>query len=259
VSNLADWTMTFGPFSYLLQLHVYPDWDEIVRRVVGFTNREDQEAFVARLILQSDRMLHRYYDFIEFFDSGSGPKMRLQEKHLDGRTDTTCVTKFSDRGYLFGDDSPAMPHHEWSKYLIYISESTITANGDDKPFCSFPILDAIVEFGIALQLRFPDLSVGMMKLPEQIEAVLVEENIKCMNYVSKYVFLPGQEGFKHDIASEDPEFFVRYGRPQVVNPFGFHNASSFKTACCSYDVELKVFTPKTAKSDSRFDSSLFQF
>ncbi|HVS89971.1 MAG TPA: hypothetical protein VHF01_17345, partial [Candidatus Acidoferrum sp.] len=95
--------MTFvGPFSYRLTMKIEPQWAEIIKRVVGLKNDEEQRNFGTKLKehLQADRMLHRHYDFTEFFDSSSGLTTKFQRVHTDGKSYSGFVGDFRDAGYL---------------------------------------------------------------------------------------------------------------------------------------------------------------
>jgi hypothetical protein len=114
---------TVRPFSYRLTIVVEPQWAEIIRRVVGLKDAREQEDFGNKLKdhLQPDRMLHRRYDFTEFFDAPSGMTIRFQRTHIDGKTHTGFVRTFRDAGYLFGRDNPLMPEEEKEKYQIALA------------------------------------------------------------------------------------------------------------------------------------------
>jgi len=251
---------TFGPLSYRLQIHVEPEWGEIIRRVVGFKSREEQVNALGQLKFQDDRMLHRTYDFTEFFDLASGLTIRFQQTHIDGRTHSRFVKQFCDAGYLFGHNNPLMPENDREKYQIAVSEDSIYTECFDpyigglslssaNSLCSFPI-DAVLEFGIALQLRFHDLTLNhVIQLPDKIEAELLKRGVK---YENMFDYKPGER----NITKEDPEFFKRYGRPKISSIASF-SGPYFQSDCCYYSLKLQVFTPETARSGSRLEYSFF--
>jgi hypothetical protein len=254
-----------SPFSYRLKIAVEPQWAEIIKRVVGLKNEEEQNQFGAKIKehLQDDRMLHRNYDFTEFFDASSGLTMKFRRVHTDegdGKTFSGFVSEFRDAGYLFGHNNSLMPEDQKIKYQIEVSEHSIRTecfdphSGGINPFggdmlFAFPI-DAILEFGIALQLRFPDLNMNhVLKWPDKIEKALESKETK---FETMFDYTPDER----NIESEDREFFLRYGKPKIATVGGWP-ASYFIGPCCYYCVELEVFTPETAKRFSRLATSSF--
>jgi hypothetical protein len=113
------------PFAYRLEVRVEPQWAEIIRRVVGLRDEKEQREFGARIVLQDDRILHRNYDFTEFFDTQTGLTTKFQSAHFNGKTYSRFVKEFCDSGYLFGRDSPLMPMAGDPQYQIAITESSI--------------------------------------------------------------------------------------------------------------------------------------
>jgi hypothetical protein len=249
-------------FSYRLKIAVEPQWAEIIKRVVGLKNEEEQNQFGAKIKehLQDDRMLHRHYDFTEFFDSSTGLTQRFQRVHIDGKTFSGFVGELRDAGYLFGRDSPLMPEDQREKYQIGISEHSIHTECFDphtgeyisfggETLFAFPI-DAVLEFGVALQLRFPDLNMKhVLKWPDKIEKALESKETK---FETMFDYTPDER----NLESEDHEFFLRYGKPKIAT-VGVWPASYFMGPCCYYCVELEVFTPETAKRVSRLAISSF--
>jgi hypothetical protein len=147
-----------------------------------------------------------------------------------------------------------MPEDQREKYQIEISEHAIHTEcfdpysgkknsfGGDELF-AFPI-DAVLEFGIALQLRFPDLTTNhVIKWPDKIEAVLQDKGTK---YETSFGYSPSER----NLENEDRAFFTRYGRPKVAT-VDIWPAPYFLGPCCYYCVELQVFTPETARKFSR--------
>jgi hypothetical protein len=235
---------------------VEPEWAEIIRRVVGLKDAKEQEDFGNKIRdhLQPDRMLHRRYDFTEFFDATSGMTIRFQRIHFDGQTHSRFVGKFRDAGYLFGRDNPLMPEKGREKYQIEISEHAIHNKCFD-PFTgrvntfdadalfAFPI-DAILEFGIALHLRFPELNTNhVIKWPDKIETALQNSGTK---YQTMFDYSPSER----NLETEDPQFFMVYGRPKVADVESWPSPS-FDGPCCYYKIELEVFTAETSKNSSR--------
>jgi hypothetical protein len=105
-------------------------------------------------------------------------------------------------------------------------------------------LDAILEFGIALQLRFPDLNTNyVIKWPDKIDTAL-------QNMGTKYETTFGDMPDERNLENEDREFFLRYGRPKIAT-FKSWPTPYFLGPCCYHSIELQVFTPDTAKNSSR--------
>src|ERR1700757_712279 len=98
-------------FCYRFQAHMEPNWQAIVKKIVGLSTEQEQEAFRAKLREnpQEGRMIGRTYDFTEFFDSSSGLTTRFQRTNPPNQSYCNFVDEFVDRGYLFGWDSPFMP------------------------------------------------------------------------------------------------------------------------------------------------------
>jgi hypothetical protein len=247
---------TNRPFSYRLKMEVEPKWAEIIKRVVSLEDAKGQENFGNNLkdYLQSDRMLHRRYDFTEFFDAASGMTIRFQRVHIDDKIHSGFVGEFGDAGYLLGRNNPLMPEKQREKYQIAISEYAIDTEcfdrhtgrlmtlGGNRLF-SFPI-DAVLEFGIALNLRFPDLNTNhVIKWPDKVETALQKAGTK---YETMFDFSPDER----NLETEDQQFFRDYGRPMVAE-YESWPSPLFEGPCCSYGIELEVFTPETAKKSSR--------
>jgi hypothetical protein len=237
-------------------MEIEPEWAEIIKRVVGLKNDQEQKDFSTKLKehLQADRMLHRHYDFTEFFDASTGLTTKFQRVHTDGKTYSGFVGEFGDAGYLFGRNNPLMPEDKKEKYQIGVSEHAIYTECFD-PFTGrinsfggdvlfvFPI-DAVLEFGIAMQLRFPDLNTNyVIKWPDKIETAL-------LNKGTKYETMFGCTPSERNLEKEDREFFMRYGRPKVAT-INSWPTPYFQGPCCYYCIELQVFTPDTAKNSSR--------
>ena len=102
-------------FSYRLKIAVEPQWAEIIKQVVGLRNNQEQKDFGERLKnhLRDDRMLHRHYDFTEFFDSHTGLTAKFQRVHANGKTHSAFVNEFADAGRRTSSatDITAMSRH----------------------------------------------------------------------------------------------------------------------------------------------------
>ncbi|SRR6266404_5640737 len=245
------------PFSYCLKMRIEPQWGEIIKRVVGLKNAQEQTDFGNKLreYRQTDRMINRRYDFTEFFDTSTGLTLKYQRVHLDDKTYSNFVDEFGDAGYLLGRDSSLMPDDQREKYQIKISEHSIQTECFDNNtgqlvswsgdvLFEFPI-DPILEFGVALQLQFPDdlTTNNILKWPDKIETALRSKGTK---YETIFDFTPSER----NLEKENREFFLRYGRPKLATLKSWPTPY-FEGPCCYYSVELQVFTPETAKRKSR--------
>jgi len=244
----------FSEFSYRLKISMEPDWAEIIRQAVGLKDEREQREFGLKLPNppQPDRMLHKRYDFTEFFDSRSGLTVKFQRIHLDGATYSGFVKGFRDGGYLFGRTNPLLPEEQNDKCLIEVTEHSIGIGFFDRnigsTFTNDPIfavpIDALLEFGVALQLRFPDLTTShVLKWPESIEMALQRRGTQ---YKTMFDFTPDER----DLEDEDREFFERYGRPKLATTASWPTPY-FLAPSCYYCIELEVFDSKTAKHSSR--------
>ena len=251
-----------GPFSYRLKIAVEPQWAEIIKQVVGLYNDQEQKEFAERLKdhLRDDRMLHRHYDFTEFFDSQTGLTAKFQRVHANGKTHSGFVQEFADAGYLFGRDNPLVPEDQQGKHQIAITEHGVRTECFDPhsgqfdsffgpSLFEFPI-DALVEFGVALQLRFPEITTShVTKWPDNIEAALQRNGTK---YEDMWSYKPKE----FNIEKEDREFFSRYGKPKVATTASWPTPY-FMHPCCYYCIELEVFTPESAQRSARLANPHF--
>jgi hypothetical protein len=254
--------MDIGAFSYRLKIAVEPQWAEIIKQVVGLRDHYEQKEFAKKLTdLPDDRMLHRHYDFTEFFDSQTGLTTRFQRLHTNGKTHSGFVKEFADAGYLFGHNSPLVPEGQERKHQIAVTEHGIsmecfephtgqldTVYGRPSLF-AFPI-DAVVEFGVALQLRFSDLSTShVIKWPHDIDGALQKKGTK---YEDMWTYTPTE----FNLEREDREFFLHYGKPKVAKTASWLTPY-FMHPCCYFCIELEVFTPQSARHSARLANSHF--
>jgi hypothetical protein len=148
-----------------------------------------------------------------------------------------------------------MPNEQREKYAIEVTErgirnkcfdphvGCVSVSMDGDRLSTFPI-DAIVEFLVALQLHFPDVSAQqIVKWPEKIESAL---NTIGLTYVISYDYKPHLK----NIDKENPAFCSQYGRPQVATTGSFPNPY-FTGDCAYYSSDVEVFTPERARSMSR--------
>ena len=104
--------------------------------------------------------------------------------------------------------------------------------------------DAIIEFSVALQLRFPDVSTEqVVKWPEKIDNTLRKIGVA---YKAPFDYTPRLT----NIEKEDPSFFSKHGGPQVATTKSFPSPY-FEGECAYYSIDLEVFTPERARSMSR--------
>ena len=223
--------------------------------------KDEHAAFLAKLkdSAETDRMLNRTYDFTEFFDSRSGLTMRFQRTNTRETTYSGFVSEFADRGYLLGWGSPLEPRNK--KHAIEVTELGIRNEcfdefiGDVSPlmdgehFFSIP-LEAILEFSIALQLRFPEAKHNaIVKWPDKIDAALKS---KETSYKARFDYAPDMM----KLEQKDPEFFIKHGRPQVATTESFPTPS-FNGECAFYALDVEVFTRDRARRDSRLAVTSF--
>ena len=177
------------PFHYSLHIRVEPQWAEIIRKVVGLTE-DERTAFGEKIgqNLRENYMLNRKYAFTEYFDAASGMTLKFQRTDLLGQSWCNFVDEFGDAGYLFGSSSPLMPESDRKNYSIHVTEYGIRANcfefgsksnwRDGDHLFSLPT-DAIVEFLVETQLRFPNVgSQQIVKWPDKIEEALRKSGIR---------------------------------------------------------------------------------
>ena len=170
VSASADTVTPREPFHYSLRIRVEPQWAEIIKKVVGLAE-DERTAFGEKIgqNLREDCMLNRKYVFTEYFDATSGMMVKYQRTDLlrGSRWESwgNFVDEFGDAGYLFGSSSPLMPDSDHEKYSIHVTEYGIRTNCFEFGSAShwregdhlfFIPTDAIVEFLVEAQLRFPN-------------------------------------------------------------------------------------------------------
>jgi hypothetical protein len=111
---------------------------------------------------------------------------------------------------------------------------------EDRIF-AIPITE-MLEFSVALQLRFPDVSTRqIVRWPQKIDNTL------------KKLGLTYDAGFDYepelmDIEKEDVTFFSEHGYPQIAT---FKGRPSFDAEYAFYQFEVEVFTPDALRSESR--------
>jgi hypothetical protein len=164
------------------------------------------------------------------------------------------VTEFGDRGYLLGGQWP-MPDEQRAKYRIEVTENLIRNKyaddyglenlPDDSDFCYAIPLDAILEFAVSLQLRFPNVSLQqVVRWPKEIELELKKTGA---TYDPSFDYTPDLM----NIELEDPFFFANHGRPQVATAKASFSSPTFDTPVATYFIDVEVFTAERAQSTSR--------
>jgi hypothetical protein len=241
------------PISYRLQVSVEPQWAEIIKRVVGFRDEHEQRDFGTKLRdhLSPDRLLHRKYDFTEFFDSQSGLTIKYQRVSTPDTTYGFFVREFCDAGHLFGWNNPLTPKEDAEKLELAISEDSIRTHCFDPhtgrrntmgpALCTLP-LNAIVEFGVTLHRKLELNTNYVLRWSDEIEAALRKANTKYIH--------PDAPLAERKIEKKDHDFFTRYGHPKLAK-YESWPAPYFENPCCYYSVDLQVFTPETARWSSR--------
>ena len=106
-------------------------------------------------------------------------------------------------------------------------------------------INEMIEFSVALQLKFPHVSTKrIVKWPEKIANRLkklgVIYNAGFANYEPELM----------NIEKEDATFFSEHGCPQIAT-FGGRPGPYFDAEYAHYEFEVEVFTPDRARSMSR--------
>jgi hypothetical protein len=248
-------------FAYRLGIRIAPQWGVICEKVMPPPTMEDEHAaFLAKLKdnAETDRMLNRTYDFTEFFDSRSGLTMRFQQTNTGKTTYSGVVSEFADRGYLLGWGDPLKSQNK--KHAIEVTEfgirnecfdefiGGVSPLMDGEHFFTIP-LEAMLEFSIALQLRFPEAKHhAIVKWLDKIEAAFKS---KGTSYKARFDYEPDMM----KLEEEDPEFFIKHGRPQVATTEAF--PTSFNSECAFYALDVEVFTRNRARRHSRLAFTSF--
>jgi hypothetical protein len=118
---------------------------------------------------------------------------------------------------------------------------------DGEKFFVIPIA-AMLEFVIALQMLRPDTTTrSIVKWPDKIEQAFKENDIK---YDASFDFDPKLV----PLEKEAPEFFSKYGNPQIATLEG---RPWFTSECANYFLEIQTFTGENASRSSRLATSSF--
>jgi hypothetical protein len=250
------------PFSYRMKIRVEPNWDAIVKRILG----PDASVGFSELMGKAEAVpaiwknLQRTYDFTEFFESRSGLTVRFQRTNAREISYANFVDEFRDCNRLFGS-GVIVPDDETNKFSVEVTERSIRNECfdqfiggispwiDGEKFFLIPI-EAILEFVIALQLLLPETKTNsIIKWPDQIEQSLKKNDIK---YEAPFSFKPNMVS----IEQKAPEFFRTYGYPQVA-AMEASPTPWFISECAYYALEIETFTEEIAGRNSRLSGSSF--
>ena len=250
------------PFSYRMKIRVEPNWNAIIKRIVSPDAGERFSELMekAKAVPAIWNALYRTYDFTEYFDSRSGLTIRFQRINTHENSHANFVDEFRSCNQLFGRDV-IVPNDETNRFSVEVTEYSIRNECfdqfiggispwiDGEKFFVMP-LDAMLEFVVALQLLRPETKTNsIIRWPDQIEQSLKKNDV---TYELSHNFDPDLV----PLEKEAPEFFRRYGKPEVATLEAFPTPW-FMSEFAYYALEIETFTGETAARNSRLSRSPF--